>query len=191
MPQDIKSQDDSQPVQNDTTESVEESKQTEPKSERKYTDEDVNRIIDEKFAKWQAKQDKKQEEAERLAGLSDAEKSEELRKQADARANELQAKLDRVLMRQTTTKMLSDASMPVSDEIVDLITTNEAESTKKNVDTLVAYGKQVEESVKKEYLRGNPQTSPGHPINGGAENLGERLAKEANEVAKRKNPYFK
>lgn len=73
-----------------------------PKKELKYTDEDVNRIIDEKFKKWSSKQAKKEQEAQRLAGLSEAEKAQELQKQADERANKLQAQLDQVMMKQTT-----------------------------------------------------------------------------------------
>ena len=162
-----------------------------PKKELKYTDEDVNRIIDEKFKKWSSKQAKKEQEAQRLAGLSEAEKAQELQKQADERANKLQAQLDQVMMKQTTNKLLSEASMPVSDAIIDLITTSEAETTKKNVDALVAYGKQIADAVRAEYLRGNPQKVSGHPLDQSVGSLGKRLAEERNKQAQRKNPYFK
>ena len=162
-----------------------------PKKELKYTDEDVNRIIDEKFKKWSSKQAKKEQEAQRLAGLSEAEKAKELQKQADERAAELQAQLDRMMMKQTANKLLSEASMPVSDTIVDLITTNEAETTKKNVDALVAYGKKIADAVRAEYLRGTPQKVSGHPLDQSVGSLGKRLAEERNKKAQRKNPYFK
>ena len=114
-----------------------------------------------------------------------------MQKQADERANKLQAQLDQVMMKQTTNKLLSEASMPVSDAIIDLVTTSEAETTKKNVDALVAYGKQIADAVRAEYLRGNPQKVSGHPLDQSAGSLGKRLAEERNKQSRRQNPYFK
>lgn len=180
-----------EPTESVDTQVDEQAGENSPKKEIKYTDEDVNRIIDEKFKKWSSKQAKKEQEAQRLAGLSEAEKAQELQKQADERANKLQAQLDQVMMKQTTNKLLSEASMPVSDAIIDLVTTSEAETTKKNVDALVAYGKQIADAVRAEYLRGNPQKVSGHPLDQSAGSLGKRLAEERNKQSRRQNPYFK
>ena len=159
---------------------------------KKYTDEDVNKIIDAKWKKWEERQAKKQAEAKKLEGLSDVEKAEKLRKQAEDHANELQAELDKVQMRQTTTKMLSESSLPVSDSIISMITTGEAETTKQNVDALVAYGKQIAEAVKREYLRGNGNVSrSGNSIQGTNSNLGAKIAELVNKQKNRENPYFK
>lgn len=98
--------------------------------------------MDKEKPQWTSKQAKKEQEAQHLAGLSEAEKAQELQKQTDERTDKLQAQLDQVMMKQTTNKLLSEASMPVSDAIIDLVTTSEAETTKKNVDALAAYGKQ-------------------------------------------------
>ncbi|MDD6407452.1 MAG: DUF4355 domain-containing protein [Lactobacillus equicursoris] len=98
--------------------------------------------MDKEKPQWTSKQAKKEQEAQRLSGLSDTEKAQELQKSADERADKLQAHLDQVMMKQTTNKLLSEVSMPVSDAIIDLVTTSEAETTKKNVDALAAYGKQ-------------------------------------------------
>lgn len=159
---------------------------------KKYTDEDVNRIIDAKWKKWEERQAKKQAEAKKLEGLSDVEKAEKLRKQAEDHAKELQAQLDKVQMRQTTSKMLSESSLPVSDSIISMITTGEAETTKQNVDALVAYGKQIAEAVKREYLRGNGNVSrSGNSIQGTNSNLGAKIAELVNKQKNRENPYFK
>lgn len=182
-------QDNTQPTQTEVKE-PEAPKQAD--EGKKYTDEDVNRIIDAKWKKWEERQAKKQAEAKKLEGLSDVEKAEKLRKQAEDHANELQAELDKVQMRQTTSKMLSEASLPVSDSIISMITTGEAETTKQNVDALVAYGKQIAEVVKREYLRGNGNVSrSGNSIQGTNSNLGAKIAELANKQEKRDNPYFK
>ena len=184
-------------VQDNTTQPTQtEVKEPEaPKQEdegKKYTDEDVNRIIDAKWKKWEERQAKKQAEAKKLEGLSDVEKAEKLRKQAEDHANELQAELDKMQMRQTTSKMLNEASLPVSDTITSLITTGEAETTKQNVDALVAYGKQIAEAVKREYLRGNGNVArSGNSIQGTNSNLGAKIAELANKQKNRENPYFK
>lgn len=181
-------QDNTQPTQTEVKESEAPKQADEGK---KYTDEDVNRIIDAKWKKWEERQAKKQAEAKKLEGLSDVEKAEKLRKQAEDHANELQAELDKMQMRQTTSKMLSEASLPVSDTITSLITTGEAETTKQNVDALVAYGKQIAEAVKREYLRGNGNVArSGNSIQGTNLNLGAKIANLANKQENRENPYF-
>ncbi|MCQ8264279.1 capsid assembly scaffolding protein Gp46 family protein, partial [Streptococcus suis] len=62
-----------------TVEAVEDDKQvaaepeqvtTDPKDEKKYTDADVDAIIDKKFAKWKAEQEKAESEAKKLAKMN-------------------------------------------------------------------------------------------------------------------------
>lgn len=64
----------------EATEAVEEEKE----SVARYTDEDVNRIVDKKFAEWAKKAEKKalaEREAEKLKSLSGKEKIEALEAQ--------------------------------------------------------------------------------------------------------------
>ena len=49
---------------------------TDPKPEPKYTDEDLDRIISDRLARWQKEQDKKISEAEKLAKMDAQEKAE-------------------------------------------------------------------------------------------------------------------
>lgn len=46
------------------------------KDTKKYSDADVDEIINKKFAKWQKEQEKKISEAEKLAGMNAQEKAE-------------------------------------------------------------------------------------------------------------------
>ena len=66
-----------------------------PQDEKKYTDADVNAIIDKKFAKWKSEQEAKENEAKKLREMNENQKAEyERKKQADYIA-ELEAKINR------------------------------------------------------------------------------------------------
>ena len=51
-------------------------KPADPKPEPKYTDADVDRILNQKFAEWEKKQQKKVDEATRLGEMNAKERSE-------------------------------------------------------------------------------------------------------------------
>ena len=158
-------------------------------TEKKYTDDDLNRIINEKFAKWQSQLEAKQQQAKKLAGMNDLEKAKLQQEEAEKLAAEYKAKLERFEMQNTSRNLLNEAAMPITDGIIELVTTDQADSTKSNIDALVRYGKAIREEVKREYLEGhnqirggkNPQTKT---------NLGKQLAEAHNAQASRKNPYF-
>lgn len=125
--------------------------------EKKYTDEDVNRIVDEKFAKWQKARDaeekkrqKEMAEAEKLKNMTESEKTnkrlEELETQlADYKARELKGAMERQARR-----MFQDAGLgDVADEIVSQCTGETAEETKASVESMIAMiQKQVERMAK-------------------------------------------
>ncbi|WP_256463848.1 DUF4355 domain-containing protein [Vagococcus sp. CY52-2] len=66
-------------VQEVAVEEVEEKKEASPSKETtqqaKYTDEDVNAIVDKKFAKWQKDLEAKKQEAEKLAKMNAEQKA--------------------------------------------------------------------------------------------------------------------
>ena len=62
-----------------TVKTVEEQKvpaepEKQPQDEKKYTDADVNAIIDKKFAKWKSEQEAKENEAKKLREMNENEK---------------------------------------------------------------------------------------------------------------------
>ena len=64
-----------------TVETVEEQKvpaepEKQPQDEKKYTDADVNAIIDKKFAKWKSEQEAKENEAKKLREMNENQKAE-------------------------------------------------------------------------------------------------------------------
>ncbi len=96
-----------------TVETVEEQKvpaepEKQPQDEKKYTDADVNAIIDKKFAKWKSEQEAKENEAKKLREMNENQKAEyERKKQADYIA-ELEAKINRSGLEREASKMLSE-----------------------------------------------------------------------------------
>jgi hypothetical protein len=106
-------------------------------AEVKYTDADVDAIINKKFASWQEKQDKaiaeavaKVEEANRLAQMNDKEKADHERKaMADELALLKAEKAHNSMMKQARDMFKAD-KLNVPDEIINVLVTDNADSTR-------------------------------------------------------------
>lgn len=126
--------------------------------EKKYSDKDLDEIINKKFAKWQKDQDKKVDEAKKLAAMNEQQKAEYERDELKKQLDEYKRKDTLSEMTKTARKMLTDAGISASDEILSILVTTDAEKTKAAVDGYSkAFNKALEEAVK-EKLKGNPPT---------------------------------
>ena len=118
--------------------------ETQPQDEKKYTDADVDAIIDKKFAKWKSEQEAKENEAKKLAKMNADEKQ---KYQLDQREQEL-ANREQVLARKELTaeakSMLSERGLPV--ELVAVIDLSNAEAVTESVASIQ---KTWEEAVQK------------------------------------------
>lgn len=139
---------------NDNKDTSEKEGNKEP--EKKYSDEDLDRIISKKFAKWKQDQEKAVDEAKKLADMNAQEKAEyerdKIRKELDELKNE------KVLneMSKTARKMLSDEGINISDDLLANLVTTDAEKTKSVVNDFAKMFKNEVESAVKEALKGNP-----------------------------------
>lgn len=135
----------------------EEAKQ-EPKPEpvKKYTDEDVDRIIDQKFKKWQEKQQKAVDEAKKLAEMSAQQKAEYERDQFKKELEEYKRKDSLSEMTKTARKMLSEEGISVPDELLSMMVNTDAEQTKAAIDSFTKAFNDAVESAVKERLKGEP-----------------------------------
>lgn len=139
---------------NDNKDTSEKDEKKEP--EKKYSDEDLDRIISKKFAKWKQDQEKAVDEAKKLADMNAQEKDEyerdKIRKELDELKNE------KVLneMSKTARKMLSDEGINISDDLLANLVTTDAEKTKSVVNDFAKMFKNEVESAVKEALKGNP-----------------------------------
>ena len=102
-----------------------------PQDEKKYTDADVDAIVNKKFAKWKSEQEAKENEAKKLAKMNADEKQ---KYQLDQREQEL-ANREQVLARKELTAeakaMLSERGLPV--ELVAVVDLSNAEAVTESV----------------------------------------------------------
>lgn len=124
------------------------------KSEAKYTDADVDEILNKKFAKWQAQQERAVTEAKKLAEMNATQKAEYQRDQLQKELNELKKQAALSEMMKTSRKMLSEEGINVPDELLSVMVTTEAEETKASVDGFVKLFKEAVDNAVKEKLRG-------------------------------------
>lgn len=146
----------------ETEQSVDESTEKETKkdedvkkeqSEKKYTDEDVNQIINSKFKKWKLEQEKKISEAQKLAQMDEAEKAEYERKQLEEELQKLRSEKTKSEMISVSRKMLQENNISISDDLISSIITEDADKTKENINAFIenfnaAVEKEVNERLK-------------------------------------------
>ncbi|MDO4595301.1 MAG: DUF4355 domain-containing protein [Tissierellia bacterium] len=127
-------------VVTDSTESLDTTDQEVTKNEdikkegqKKYTDEDVDRIINKKFAKWQKEQELAVQEAKKLEKMNKDEKTEYKMRQLEKKLEEYKQRETLSQMSRIAKNMLAEDGYNVSDELLEKIVTQDAESTKENV----------------------------------------------------------
>lgn len=144
----------------------------EPKSEKKYSDEEVDRILSKKFAKWKEQEEKAVKEAEKLAKMDAIQKAEYEREQMQKELDEYKRKDALASMTNTARNMLADANISVSDELLSVMVSTDADETKAAIDAFKnAFNEAVEKAVK-ERIKGEP------PTKGGTPNIAPTLTKE-------------
>lgn len=118
--------------------------------EKKYTDDDVNEIINKKFAQWEEKQSKKVDEAKKLAAMSASEKAQYESERIKKELAEYKRRDTLAEMAKTARTMLSEKEISVSDDLLSMIVSTDADTTKANVDAFTeAFKSAVEAQVKK------------------------------------------
>lgn len=144
----------------ETTEEIEETKEKKvenKESEKKYSDEQVDEIIKEKKAKWQKQQDEKikeLEEARRLEKMNEDEKLKYKLKKYEEEIAAYREKENQSAMAKVAKNMLVEEGFNISDDLVNNLITDEAESTKENVKDFAGMLKDLVEKEVNERLKG-------------------------------------
>ena len=133
--------------------------------EKKYTDKDVDAIIDKKFAAWQQKQDKaiaeavaKVEEAHKLAQMTEKEKLDHEREAERQELAALRAEKAHAEMVGTARTLLKNDGITIPDEIINVLVTDNAETTSAAVKAFSAmYQNAVNEGVKAQVAGSEPK----------------------------------
>lgn len=124
------------------------------KSKPKYTEEDLNRLIDEKLKSFEEKQKGKSDEAARLAQMNAQERAEYERDKLQKQVDELLKEKSMGEMQSTAREMLSAENINAPDEIVKLLVTDDAEGTKKTVNAFVSLFKNSVKNAVADALKG-------------------------------------
>lgn len=165
---------------------LEDKKKEEAIEEKKYSDKEVDDIINAKFAKWQKDQEEKIKEAEKLAKMDEDEKAEHEKKTLLDKIKEYEEKEQLEEMAKTAKSMLKEKNIEASDDILGFLVTKKAEKTSKNVNAFAELIETEREAIRTEYEK---KLGIKVPV-GSNESIklseGERLAKERNEQRKKK-----
>lgn len=160
-----------------------EEKENEPKPDKKYSDDDVDKILNKKFAEWEKKKQKEVDEAKKLADMNAKEKAEYERDKLQKELDELKRKDSLSEMTKTARKMLSDEGVSVSDDVLSMIVSTDAEKTKAAVDAFSKAFKEAVDAAVKEKLKGNP---PKKGTGGGATMTKEQILAIKDNEARQK-----
>ena len=127
-------------------------------TEKKYTDAEVDKIVQDRLAREQKKREKEVAEAEKLAKMNEKERYDyevsELKKELDA----LKAEKSRSEMMTTARHMLANDGLNVSDELIGVLVTSDAEQTNEAVKAFSKLLKEeIDKGVKAQLAGGNPK----------------------------------
>lgn len=124
-------------------------------TEKKYSDKDLDAILDKRFARWKAEQEKEKAEAKRLADMNAQERAEAERDKVKKELDELKAKNAIAEMTNEARKMCTEHNINVGDDLLSVLVNQDADKTKKAVDSFVKMFEQEVEKAVKEKLKGN------------------------------------
>lgn len=152
--------------------------------EKVFTHAEFDRLFGQKYAELEKKKQKEIDEARRLAEMSAQEKAEyELKREREAHAatqkklDELEKQSSLVEMSKTARKMLAENGITVSDELLGMLVTTDADETKAAIDGFSKAFTDAVESAVKDRLRGEtPRVGTGKPA-GSVSEIDKRIKK--------------
>lgn len=137
---------------NEPTDPTSDPESTEP--ELKYTDEDVDKIVQKKLAKAEAKQQKAVKEAEKLAKMNNDQKRQYELEKLQEENEAMKKSLARNDMAKTASGMLADRSIVANDKILGFVVRDTAEDTQTAVTDFISVVEQSADALYKQKLKG-------------------------------------
>ena len=128
------------------------------KDEKKYTDAEVDEIINKKFAKWKSEQEAKESEAKKLARMNADEKKDYQLKQREQELADREQAIARKELTAEAKSMLSERDLPV--ELVAVVDLSSADSVTESINTIQkAWSEAVQKGVSERLKGGAPMKS--------------------------------
>lgn len=132
-----------------------------PKPVPKYTDEDLDRIFDRKFAKMMEKHQKELDEAKRLTEMNAQERAEHENKKLQEQVKELLRKEAISEMTKSARAMLSEKNINIGDDLLGILVSEDADRTKKSVENFISLFEAAVNKAVKDALKGEPPKAGG------------------------------
>lgn len=140
---------------------------------KKYSDDEVNKIVEKKFAKWKAQHEEDlknaKAEAEKLAKMNAEQKKDYELEKIKAENEKLKAEAARYELGKEAVSILKEHKIDATQDILDFVVGDDAESTKANIDKFVEIIDSQLKLAEKERATG--KTPPG--FGSGGENTSE------------------
>lgn len=129
------------------------------RNEKKYSDADLDKIIENKFAKWQKQQAKAVDEAKKLANMTAQERVEHERDKLKAELDALKKANAVAEMEKTARGILQNDGVNIPDVIISSLVADDAEATSNNVKAFSkAFKAAVQAEVKSQLSHKSPST---------------------------------
>ena len=154
---------------------------------KKYSDEDVNKILNKKFAEWEKKQAKKISEAEKLANMTAEEQLKELQSELES----MKKDKTRSELASAARSILSESDIQVPDNLIANLIGEDAEATKENVAAFSKVFKAAVQEGVKEALKGKTPPSGGSSTLTKEEIMKVKNLKERQKLIKENIHLFK
>ena len=154
-----------------------------PENVPKYTDADLDRIINKKFAELEQKKKKEIDEAKKLANMNAQQKAEHERDLLQKELDDYKRRDSLAEMTKTARKMLSDEGISVGDDLLSVMVSTDAEQTKSAIDSFSKMFKSAVEAAVKEQIKGN---TPKKGIGGGSMTKEQIMAIKDQELRQQK-----
>ena len=148
--------------------------------EKKYTDNDVDAIVNKRFAKWKTEQEqagkRAKEEAEKLAKMNAEQKQNYEIEKLQKENEKLKQEAAKVELSRSATGILAEKGIEATQDVLDFVVGNDADDTNAKIDKLV---KIVESQLKKAEIARATGTTPKTMTNSGSQlsEFEKRLAK--------------
>lgn len=165
----------------DITEEVKESKPNDP--EKTYTESQVQKMIKERLAREAAAKEKAVAEAEKLSKMNQDEKKKYEKERLVQENEELKAQVARIELGKEASKQLVTLGIDPSDEVLEIVVRDDAEST---ISAIKAFSAAVNKEAEKRTIKQNTGVTPKVVTGTSTVSRGEQAAKERN--ARKKPP---
>lgn len=137
------------------------SNQNTDRSKAKYSDEDVDKMFERKFAEMMKKHEKEVDEAKKLAEMNAAEKAQYEAEKLKVKVEELERKDAMARIGAEARKMLAEEEIRVSDDLLSTLVCSDAEATKAAVESFTKLFKEAVQSAVVEKLKGKAPATGG------------------------------